>query len=797
MTKTQSLRMPPATRLLLALLCAGLSAPPPAEAQQAVRFTDTIAPLGGKNLVPNGSFEEGAAGWSSLGERGAGYENAWAPVTGNWGNLATLHGEVERRGATDGRTFLRIRVGGADTPVLNFDYFYPVNRREIRPLAASLGWIEVTPGQPYTISVSMRASRDGVAAAFGVHNEDAGRTGADAQEDILQLVSLTGRWTRFSRTFTPRLPFVFVLAGPDLEREEDVAVDVDSIQLEKGPEATEFAPRGSLEIGIAPTAPAGVFTVGEPAALSITAFNSAATPVRAQVRFRVTDFADHPVEFPDVAFDVPADTAVERQVPLPDGWRGFYRVRAEYGVGRAQESRLLRLAFVPPRTTADTVIGVNHAYPTGFLLNLAKKAGVSWCRDWSLKWQHIEPAKDRFRWDVSDPQINRVVAEGMNPVAMFPFPSAEWNSTAPSMEALMAASGLYRGGGKGDDAELSLRARWAWLPRDVDELISFIMTGVSRYEGKVQVWEFLNEPLFTDYALPDSSHLDHPPGASGTQATAPIRTYTPRDYLDLVRVVAPAIRSANPNARIVGGPGMQPAADYTLQMVQGGLTDYVDILGIHDYPERRKPETLLPSMDTLQAVMRAHGNAKPIWVTEFSYFGTDDLPRKPFVPIPGLWSEPQLLSEKQVADYTVRFCTIFLGRGGEKIFLHSGCTGSVNHPSTESCMFADGAVRKIFPAMAVFTEKMGPAPQLVGDRTGERGYIFAFETGQHSTLVLWDPEEGASVPVPAGATCEDIMGRGVPGASVHLTGSPIYLTGDPGYAKQFLAACTAPSRTAP
>ena len=34
---------------------------------QPVRFTDTVTPLGGKNLVPNGSFEIGSAGWSSLG----------------------------------------------------------------------------------------------------------------------------------------------------------------------------------------------------------------------------------------------------------------------------------------------------------------------------------------------------------------------------------------------------------------------------------------------------------------------------------------------------------------------------------------------------------------------------------------------------------------------------------------------------------------------------------------------------------------------------------------------------------
>ena len=49
---------------------------------QDVEFTDLVRAAGGKNLVPNGSFEVGAAGWSSIGA-GAG-----------WGNLSSLHGKV-------------------------------------------------------------------------------------------------------------------------------------------------------------------------------------------------------------------------------------------------------------------------------------------------------------------------------------------------------------------------------------------------------------------------------------------------------------------------------------------------------------------------------------------------------------------------------------------------------------------------------------------------------------------------------------------------------------------------------
>lgn len=64
--------------LCFALGGMGLAASRGSATQEMVRFTHTVAPLGGKNLLPNGSFETGAAGWSSLG-LGAGHENAWAP----------------------------------------------------------------------------------------------------------------------------------------------------------------------------------------------------------------------------------------------------------------------------------------------------------------------------------------------------------------------------------------------------------------------------------------------------------------------------------------------------------------------------------------------------------------------------------------------------------------------------------------------------------------------------------------------------------------------------------------------
>jgi len=86
----------------------------------------------------------------------------------------------------------------------------------------------------------MRASRAGIPAAFGAQNEDPNQGWGSLQEEILKKVILTDQWKRYSHTFIPKYPFLFVLAGPTWAREETVAVDVDAIQLEKGTESHGF-----------------------------------------------------------------------------------------------------------------------------------------------------------------------------------------------------------------------------------------------------------------------------------------------------------------------------------------------------------------------------------------------------------------------------------------------------------------------------------------------------------------------------------------------------------------------------
>ncbi len=59
-------------------------------------------------------------------------------------------------------------------PCCSFDYYEPVARREIRPLAASKGWIKVEKGAAYTLSCYLRASKEDVPALLGSHGQGTG-----------------------------------------------------------------------------------------------------------------------------------------------------------------------------------------------------------------------------------------------------------------------------------------------------------------------------------------------------------------------------------------------------------------------------------------------------------------------------------------------------------------------------------------------------------------------------------------------------------------------------------------------
>ena len=62
-----------------------------------------------------------------------------------------------------------------------------------------------------------------------------------------------------------------------------------------------------------------------------------------------------------------------------------------------------------------------------------------WWRDWSAKWQTVEPEKGQFDFTAADAQIQRVLDLDSEVEVLLPFPSASWSTTARAAEVEKAA----------------------------------------------------------------------------------------------------------------------------------------------------------------------------------------------------------------------------------------------------------------------------------------------------------------------------------------------------------------------
>jgi hypothetical protein len=737
-------------------------------------YTPRLPQTDGRNLVPNGSFEVGRDGWTTLGTKV------------NWGgNLSGLYGEISQDAPVNGANCMRVEVGPGKSPITYADCWPPARVVQNALLAANQGWIDVTVGQPYTLSAYMKASRAGVKGRLMI------RQGGDPSKEGIQPIQkefvLSEKWERYSLTVKAQATQLCVAVGPDITATPDAqaAVWLDAVQLEAGSEPTAFAPNEPLAIGFELAPRDHVFTPAETASVRVTAANAASEAKELLVRANIHDYFGRIVASPQLRLEVPAGSTVQRTWPLGRLDRGFFTVVIEWTTGLLQHQREIRLAVLDPYPWKDSIFGVNHAPVSAELGATLRRAGILWARDWSHNWGQLEPEPGHLSFAASDVQLDRLKQEGYKIICLMPpLPSTDWASTAP------------------DSVPAELWYRMSYLPRDTRLLLSFIRRAVEHSRDRVHFWEFLNEPIWTGFCLPQPDFSK--PGAN----------YMPKDYVALLKQAYPVIKAADPEGRVIGGFAAQPwhyARDF---MALGGLQS-VDIFNIHNYGTSRAPEYFIGEMENLLKLMDEHGGRKPIWLTEYSYYGADQLPWEPWAPSSGTWAGNNLLrDERQCADWTVRYNVMLLAHGVEKIVYHSGSSGEPNDGLSflECALLAeDGQPRKLYAAQATLAEMLGAdcrfsRPLSVEEATGgypARGiYGYAFQCGQRAVMPVWVTEAVAKsgswhITIPAGVRARDLMGNLLPGGSAPLDTSPIFLESDTLPADRLAVACTLAGPVAP
>jgi len=727
---------------------------------EPARLNPRVPPIGAKNLVPNGSFEAGTDGWSTLGTEARG----WG------GHLCGLYGDVVSDGAWDGTRCLRIELGPGKTPVAYTDVWPAQKSIHSVLLAANLGWIDAEKGNTYTLSAYMRADRPGVKGAMMFRFGQAQRK---------KEITLTQEWARYEFSVPADGDQMFIAVGPDLSATPDASAVawIDSVQLEDAVAASRYAPREPVEIGFCSGKSGNVFDVGEKACFTVTASNRTAKAARIVLQRRVIDYFGATVSKGKLTIPASPGATTLGTLPLGITAPGFYTVEVSWESGGVKHSRSLRAAIIRPYAHRDSPFGFNHAPFTERLCRLMMKAGITWGRDWSVNWGHLEPEPGKLNWETSDQQIHRLRDLGMNIVSLLPpMPSSDWASTAPA------------------EVKPTLWQRMCYMPKDVTLLTDFMTKAVNHHKPTVRTWEFLNEPVWTGHALPGPPHKC--PGAE----------YGPADYISLLKKVSPVIKAADPGCTVIGGFSAEPW-HFSEEFMTSGALDYVDVYNLHNYPVFRAPETFIPEMRELLALMDKYGGRKPIWITEYSYYAADQKPRTPWVPPTGHWSANRMLEdERQAGDWTIRYSLVMLANGVEKLFYHQASHGPVNDlmAGLEFALLApEGEPTKMYVAQAALADILGPKPRYVAavakpekvnDHSTRRVCGYAFQCGTRAVAALWVTELEAkkwqwTVELPKGAKVFDVVGASVSGHRIGLSRSPIYVQSDSLRAEDLASAC--------
>ena len=695
---------------------------------------------GVKNFVPNSSFECGTANWGSY---------TWG-LSGWAGNLYRLEAARDVGVAQHGGNSLKISLNPTNLPVFWFDYYEPVRQPVRRVLAANRGWFRVPPGQRLTLSAFLRADADAVTAQLAA---------VEPGDHTLRKAVTVGRdWARQEFSFVPTQPFLFIAVGLDLEASQRDAATlwVDAIQLERGAQATAYAPRQPVESFLEVDGAAPVFTNAvQGAAFTVRAFNNADTPAALDGQLALKDFFDQTVFTTEPHVNVPARSGVSVAVRGAVSNRlGFFQANWSSATG----SNSLRCAIIEPADPrlTDSPFGFNHAYPWDFLVRLARNAGIVWWRDWSAKWQTVEPQRGQFTWSVADPQIQRVLALGGAVEVLLPFPSASWSTTADPAAVAKAA---------GNSDYLRARLPLAYAPKDLSDFGRYAAETVCHYRrGQPQGvthFQILNEPVYTDYALPRQFG------------------YTVGDYMRLVEVAHRAIQSVDAQAVVVGGLSANLDSGWTREFIERGGLQFVDVFDLHDYDPARPAESFADSFRSLEALMRAHGGPKPVWISEWGCYADDDPPCVPPTVGDATMNRCRWPSERAATEHLVKFTAVSFAYGVRKIFFHAGTCGPINGADAGGVLFEyGGAPRRMFAGVSALTRLLGVPDSCERrvERDGTCAYFFS--TGGHTLAIAWRSGAGQRPlkPVP-GVIVYDLMGNRVEATAVALGETPIYLVG--------------------
>lgn len=504
--------------------------------------------------------------------------------------------------------------------------------------------MQVEKGQSYTLSCYAKSERP---AQF--------RMGG-------QVFQTDDKWRRFSVAVSGRKNYFI-----DFWQEGTGCAWIDAVQLETGAPG-DFQLPNSVELGISSNRIFNVYDAGDPVNMKISVFNATPLDVSPKVKYRLLDFERRCLD--EGVLDFPlkpgegGDWVFKSHLPC-----GYYKLSASLSGDRlAAKRHEVSFGVIRPASAAlvdgdsffgggglvdgDTELDMNRQ-----LLMHSGRNGMKYGIIYHTLYWRGAPKDWRERnpqWDRADRLLELMAKYKVVPVVeLWGLPS--WASSHGA------------------------------IPRKLEELDDEVIQGwrdytyavVSRYKDRVKHWEvwaeFMHDPLDLRAQM----------------------------YMRLLRSASEAIRSADPDAVVIGF-GQNTAVDWSLVKdleyhFRLDSLKYVDVVGIHPYGYPQSPEKLgyAAMLDKLQDMIKSYngGKGKDVWVTEVGWKGIDMLYNEPVYGEGKCYST--MVSELEQAQDMVRMNIISQAKGIRRFLSFSFTSGSINEPWPYSFLNSDGSSPKV------------------------------------------------------------------------------------------------------
>ncbi len=206
------------------------------------------------------------------------------------------------------------------------------------------------------------------------------------------------------------------------------------------------------------------------------------------------------------------------------------------------------------------------------ILSRAQELGIGWIRLNSVSWRDVQPEEgmppDAWNWEqlqTFERELAAAEQAGLTPMVIADdFP--DWATIHPGVPCAALQTEYF------------------------DDYARFLEAVVTRYRGRVSYWELGNE-VDVDPSLLDRDLQD----LFGCWGDIDDPYYGGRHYGEMLKVVAPVIRNADPEAHIITGgllldrantniPGRGKPEKFLEGVLEAGAAESFDIVAFHSYP---------------------------------------------------------------------------------------------------------------------------------------------------------------------------------------------------------------------